>query len=360
VFNCHAHLKAFHDDCITLTDDMKEGMRARRRANQERLARGLEENGDPMPLRHVKQGSYAMHTMVQSEYDASDIDDGVVFSKEDLVGPKGGEYSPLDAKRMVCDALDDGSFKTPPEVHTNCVRVLYNDGFTIDIPVYREVNDASGAYYELASTSWKRADPEGVTAWFNDAVIAKSPDTTNGRQMRRLVKYLKFHAKSRKSWNMPSGFILSKLIDEKYFKDPSLLNRDDMALLQVMEAVSQRLSWSGLVVQHPVVQGETITESDNDADMVELRGRVAEAVKTLAVLRKSDCSELDALKALRDLFNTDYFDDVIAEFSSPQKSEASSGVAAALVMGAVAVALSAARRAPSEPVIKRGGEGRYA
>ena len=350
MYNCHKQLKAFHDDRVTLTEAMKQGMRERRRANQNRLAKGLEKAEKPKPLKHVQQGSYAMHTMVQSEYDASDIDDGAVFSKGALVGPRGGEYTPTDAKNMVRDALDDGSFKTPPKVHTNCVRVLYNDGFTLDIPVYREVTGFFETYYELASTNWKRSEPEGVTNWFNTQVIEKSPDTTNGRQMRRIVKLLKAWSKSRKSWNMPSGFILSKLTDEVYYKDTSLLERDDKALLQTMEGIKGRLD-SSLVVHHPVMRGETITKTDNDANMVEIRDRLAGAIQTLSVLRKADCTEIDALKALRDLFNTDYFDKRIKEIEEEQASKGSTKLAAAI---------TSTGAQPNSPVVKKGGEGKYA
>lgn len=344
MYNCHKDLTAFHDKRVSLTEDMKEVMRSRRRANQKRLKDGLEKAKKPFPLRHVKQGSYAMHTMVQSEYDASDIDDGVVFAKADLLGSRGGELNAYDAKVMVRDAIDDGSFAKSPEIHTNCVRVFYKDGFRIDIPVYREVTEGGSTYCELASTDWKRSDPEGVTTWFNDAVVRKSPDTGNGRQMRRLVKLEKAWAKSRKSWNLPSGLVFSTLTDEVYYKDLALAERDDQAFLQVLERMHTRLK-GNLRVEHPVVKGTYITKTDADSNMVELRDRLADAIATLSVLRKSDCTELDALKALRDLFSTDFFDDRIADLQKGSKA-----------MAAPAVIVSK----PTEPVIKQGGEGRYA
>jgi len=116
MFNCHRDVKAFHDDRVLLTEDMKQGMRDRRNANENRLKRGLESAKKPAPLEFIKQGSYAMHTMVQSEYYASDIDDGVAFAKEALVGERGGEFSSRDAKSMVLEAmLKDDVFKKPPE-----------------------------------------------------------------------------------------------------------------------------------------------------------------------------------------------------------------------------------------------------
>ena len=352
MYSCHEQVKAFHDARITLTEDMKNVMRGRRSANQERLARGLQAAGGPEPLRHVKQGSYAMHTMVQSEVDGSDIDDGAVFDKGALMGPRNGEYSALDAKKMVRNALDDGSFNRSPEVHTNCVRIFYNDGFTIDVPVYREVEeDGKESYCELASSTWKRSDPEAVTEWFNAAVIDKSPDATNSRQMRRIVKLLKAWSKSRGNWNMPSGFILSALTDEAYYKDAALLNRDDAALLRTMESIASRLRAS-LVVPHPVLTAENITKTDSDANMVELRDRLDGAIDELGVLRSADCTELKALKALKSVFGTDYFDTRIAEIEKSAKGDGSNGGGGSFIAGK--------ESQPVVPVVKRGGDGKYA
>jgi hypothetical protein len=345
MFNCHNFLTLFYEERVALTNSMKEGMRNRRRANQERLARGLR---GIKPLRHVKQGSYAMHTMVQSEYTTSDIDDGVIFAKTDLITASGIECSPQDAKIMVCKAINDNSFKRPPQIKTNCIRVYYNDGFTIDIPVYREINHPNGTHYELASTTWKLSDPEGVTTWFNKTVIEKSPDEENGRQMRRIVRLLKAWCRSRNSWNMPSGLILSKLIDENYYKNNLLLNRDDQALLQTMESIFNRLQYS-LEVTHPVVKGENITKTNQDSDMIEFRDRLGSAIQTLSTLRKSNCSDIDALKALRDFFFTDFFDKNIFLLEN-KKSEISDSLESIFV----------GDNEPSSPVIKKGGTGRYA
>jgi hypothetical protein len=64
----------------------------------------------------VSQGSYSMKTMMQHLAKDYDIDDGVYFSKKVLVGDRGAEMSALQARQMVRDALDDGSFKTQPEI----------------------------------------------------------------------------------------------------------------------------------------------------------------------------------------------------------------------------------------------------
>src|SRR3546814_5852693 len=85
------------------------------------------------------QGYHAMKTMIQGEDSDYDIDDGVYFEKDHLVGPNGGEMSGRAVRQMVCKALQDERFKVPPEVRKNCVRVYYNDGYHVDLPSYRKI-----------------------------------------------------------------------------------------------------------------------------------------------------------------------------------------------------------------------------
>src|SRR6185437_12846619 len=142
-----------------------------RNSNRDRLRKGLSKNAKPAQLEFKSQGSYAMKTMVQHPELDYDIDDGAYFAKEDLVGPRGAELTALQARQMVRDAIDDGSFKAAPEVRKNCVRVYYAAGYHVDVPVYRRVitKDILGRetiHYELASSDWKRSDARDVTAWF--------------------------------------------------------------------------------------------------------------------------------------------------------------------------------------------------
>ena len=68
-----------------------------------------------------------------------DIDDGVYFRKEDLVGPRSAEMTSLQARQTVRNAVDDGRFKQALEVRSTCVRVYYEAGYHVDLPVYRRV-----------------------------------------------------------------------------------------------------------------------------------------------------------------------------------------------------------------------------
>ncbi|MSW51040.1 MAG: hypothetical protein F2817_09170, partial [Actinobacteria bacterium] len=95
MFDCSKDVRAFHDQKVVLPQAEQSAMRRRRDANRDRLRKGLKENGDPAPIEFVKQGSYAMLTMLQHPTNDYDIDDGVYFRKEDLVGSRGAEMSAL-------------------------------------------------------------------------------------------------------------------------------------------------------------------------------------------------------------------------------------------------------------------------
>ena len=313
MFDCNKELIDFYNNEVALSQSQQDEMRQRRNANRDRLKKGLEKNEKPLPDEHIPQGSYAMHTMVQDDNNDYDIDDGAAFLKAVLVGAQGAELSALDARKMVRDALDDGSFENPPEVRKNCVRVYYKAGYHVDIPVYRKLDDGT---VELASSAWVGSSPTDVSEWYNKAVIAKSPDLNNGRQMRRITRHLKMFKGSRGSWKamMPSGFEVSVLVDECYVSNA---DRDDVALYDTMLAIWSRLNTS-LEVRHPT-RGEMLTDGPGDANTRMLRDKLAEALKSLEILHASDCTRLDALKAWNWVFNHDYWKNQIAEEEEAQK-----------------------------------------
>lgn len=334
MYDCSKEILKYLDNKVRLPQSEQEKLRGNRKANQDRLKKRLKDQEKPDPIGFVKQGSYAMHTMIQQPDNDYDIDDGVIFLKEDLKGKNGGDMTALAARQMVCDVLQDQRFKRAPEVRNNCVRVYYDAGHHVDIPVYRE-DPAGSQDYELASSDWKVSDPSGVTKWFKQAVIDKSPDSINGRQMRKIVCLLKKFARNRSSWNMPSGLVLSKLSDEKYSSDDG---RDDVSLYETMRLIHERLE-ADLKVRHPVVADEWLTKGDDDPKTRELRDKLEEALENLQVLFDEDCTRKEALKAWKKVFNDDYFDELISEGN-----------------GAKAFGILSA--GPSKPVDKKGG-GRF-
>lgn len=347
MYNCHDDILAYQNEKVTLPEKEREEMRDRRDTNRDRLKNGLKNDGEPAPSGFQSQGSYAHRTMVQHPEKDYDIDDGVYFWKDDLKGPRGGDKSARDAKEMVREALDDERFKEPPKVRTNCVRVYYDAGYHVDIPVYRKVKtkDIWGdeyIHYEIASSDWKKSDPVEVTRWFNEENKRQSPDTTNGRQLRRQTRLNKAFARSRESWRpqIATGFMITTLLVNECYR-PSK-EREDKALYDTMVAMRNRLN-NNLEIDHPTVQGEKLTKGWNDAKTRFLREKLDWAIDKLQVLFEQDCTREKALKAWDKVFNTDFF----SLRDTDNEEETNNNGGGGITLG---------RRTPDRVVDKRGGD----
>lgn len=354
MYDCADDILAYHDDEVTLPQSERTAMRDRRNANRDRVKDGLKDAGKPKPIEFKGQGSYAMKTMTQHPENKYDIDDGVYFEATELIGPRGGEMSPLDARQMVRDAVDDGSFKTKPEVRPNCVRVIYDAGYHVDIPVYRRVvtKDALGReteHFELASGEWKRSDARDVTKWFEDENTRQSGDVSNGRQLRRLTRETKKFAKSRSSWEgrILSGFGITKLVTEVFRGN---VGREDTALYDTMKAMRDRLNMS-LIVKHPVTPDDTITKGDADPKAAYLRERLSEAIEWLQPLFSSDCDRETAMKCWDKVFNTSFFSERV------EKRDAAAAAPAIITSGLLR---ETGESASVQSAVRKQGGGRYA
>lgn len=352
MFDCAADVLGYHNENVTLPQPERTQMRERRDANRDRLKKGLKNSDRPAPEEFNSQGSYAMKTMTQDAEKDYDIDDGVYFTKEQLVGERGAEMSALDSRKMVRDALDDGSFKTPPKLHTNCVRVQYEAGYQVDVPVYRRVTTKNGndevVHYELASSEWKRSDARDVTSWFDLENQKQSPDEQNGRQLRRITRLIKKFAKSRSSWKLQtlSGFGITTLVIECYSKNA---DREDSALHDTMKAIRDRLNID-LSIKHPVTPGENIV-GDDDPKAKFFREKLSDALRWLEPLFAPDCTQAEARKCWDKVYDTSYF----TELKPTEDEKASDRAGKVLSAGLLRDAAS-----QSQPSVNKSGGGRYA
>jgi hypothetical protein len=253
---------------------------------------------------------------------------------------------------MVRDAVNDGSFKNAPEVRNNCVRVYYDAGYHVDLPAYRKVTtkDWLGqevVHYELASSSWVRSDARDVTKWFDEQNQTQSPDDTNGRQLRRIVRYIKKYARSRSSWRSQilSGFGITKLVTECYKASDG---RDDLALHDTMKAIKDRLAYD-LVVNHPVTPNSTITNGFDDPKAKFLRQKLEDAISWLAKTHELDCTSEEALQCWDKVYSTDFFS------SRSQKSTSNSSTTKSMPVLTAGLVPSL-----SQEVVRKQGGGRFA
>lgn len=347
MYDCHQDIVAFHNEKVVLSIADRDEMRKRRDSNRNRVESGLKTAGQPAVKEFRSQGSYAMWTMVQDANNDYDIDDGVYFTKESLVGPQGGDKSAYDARAMVRDAVASEQFKKQPEVRKNCVRVYYEVGYHVDLPVYRKIQTDDGqTQLELASAEWRASDPQSVTEWLRKADRAQSPDSGDSvGQLRRIVRMLKAFSRSRDSWKdkIATGFMLSVLVVEKY---APAKGREDRALYDSMVAIRDRLK-GDLKIKHPTVAGEYLSKGESDGRVKFLREKLDWAVTELQPLFSGTCSREDALAAWDKVFATSFFGDRLSGDDSSGKGGASAGIP--LVR----------KPRPTRPVDKRGG-GRYA
>src|SRR5690349_7018177 len=218
--NVHADLNKFYDDHVRLGTARRKVLAERRDACLARLRDGLKALGAKVGAtyksyqRAVNQGSYAMHTLNQHPEGEYDIDVAVIFANDDLPA------NAKDARQRIADALVEagGGFRTEPEARTNAVTVWYADNTHVDLAIYREVKGFWGDRLEHAGgDTWAERDPNAITDWFTRQVDERSPGLladVRDQQLRRVVRWIKAFARSRLSWSLPGGMILTALAVE--------------------------------------------------------------------------------------------------------------------------------------------------
>ena len=341
MYDCSKNVLAFHDEKVTLLQAQRTEMRDRRNSNRQRLKKRLKEQQKPTPEEFIKQGSYAMLTMVQDLDNDYDIDDGVYFAEKTLKDKDGNALSPLQVREMVRDALRDERFKKQPKVLRNCVRIFYKEGYHVDMPIYR-IRESDGQYELASGDQWIVSRAADVEEWFDRVNQSRSPDEENGRQFRRISRDMKKFARSRVAWKgqIANGFTITKLVEECYVADGE---REDVALRKTMQGMHDRLVQS-LEVLHPVTPGAMLTSGPDDSSTEFLRDQLAVVLEHLEILDDRECTEEQALSAWDKVFNTKFF-------SARTTKEAARNVA--ILSGLMA------KRSEPRPVDKRGG-GRFA
>lgn len=319
MFDLHAKLCEFESDYVRLGTDEKTKLANYRDINLDRLKDGFDKIGEKdnthhnMPKESCNQGSYAMNTLNQHPDNDYDIDVALIFRKDDL--PDDAAAAREFIARAFCEV--GGNFNKDPEARRNAVTVWYADGYHIDFAIYRSSVDAFGTekIEHAGSDGWTVRDPMETTNWFNKKVKDLSPPqllgaTTEADQMRRIVRLVKVFCRSRASWSLPGGMIISTLVAECYASDYS---RDDVSLFKTMKAIRDRLLVN-TEVKNPVYTDRFLTGKEKyKTQVTRLKEKLDWALSKLEVLEKSDCTESQALTAWNWVFAHSFWGDAIAE-----------------------------------------------
>ena len=312
MFDLHDELYEFYKSHVRLSKEQRDELIGFRDTNIERLEAGLDNLDYPHPVRIRGQGSIAMETANQHPNKDYDMDTALIFNKRDLPS------SALDARKRVEAAMisGGGNFKRPPEARTNAVTVWYQEGHHVDLAVHRRYFDAYGnEIIEHAGATWTPRDPVKIANWFDDLVDQVSPSKDNGaavqsEQLRRIVQLVKKFSRSRSSWTLPGGLIITTLVAERYVCD---YDRDDVALYQTMLSIYNRLQlWTD--VYNPVDPAQKLTYKDKYVNQVkQLRDKLGDALEWLKPLFSASCTRADAIKAWNKVFNHEYWDGLEVE-----------------------------------------------
>lgn len=253
---------------ITLNSEKKENLRTGRNALRKKIKDKFKEKDRNQPKFHG-QGSYMMKTTVNPIDGEYDLDDGVYlqgYSDKEI-----DEWPKVSTVHDWIKGAVDGHTTTPPVDKNTCVRVIYVNDYHIDLPTYIVKDDM--AYLSHKRDGWVVSDPKAFTDWFIDKV------TTEGEQIRGLVKYLKAW-KEYKNIDL-KGIAITILVGENYYKDD---NRDDLSLLGTLTNIIDKLEDKFECVK-PVAPNEDIfsdysetSQKDVIEGLTDLRDCIQDAV----------------------------------------------------------------------------------
>ena len=347
MFNYSDSIEAFFNDKVKLSTGFKEKLYSHRKANRDRLISRLPDTlGVTISESNFKpQGSMAMLTIIQTRFadEEYDIDDGIVFNKDDLKDNNGKYLTVQDLREKIRKTLEDKRFCKQPELCTNCVRVFYSEEdeekHHVDFPIYREYQDNNeNQIKELANEKdWIESDPTQVNSWFAEEIKSRNKQKEGkGSQLRILIQLLKRFARSRKEWDLPNGMKLTMLTaecQELYYENI------DLAFRKLLELISSRLKQSKVIrnLAHPDIP--EITRTNNDVNVSDLKEKIDMALEKMLALDEPKCEK----KKARTIWDWVFMSDNFFEDYDKENDDTSKGIASST---------------PSYPVDHRGG-GRF-
>lgn len=226
--NCHTLFTSFNDDELKLTSTKEGRMRISREEVRKLIKKHFAAHHPQYKPRFYIQGSSKMRTVIRTEEDTCDMDDGVYFF------PKPTENA-TTMQQWVLDAVEDAT-STPPKHRDKCIRVIYKGDYHIDLPVYyrdSSLGDDS-PYLAVKNADWDKSDPKKFWEWYQQ-------EKQGEQQVVSLIRYLKAWADYKsKSLKMPKGVTLTVLCTRH-----RVVNiRNDKAMYETLRAVRDRLKQS--------------------------------------------------------------------------------------------------------------------
>ena len=285
----------FYRNIVILDGDKISELYDKKNKNIERLQDGIKKynetnNTNYQLIDNVTQGSVAMCTTINPEYDDFDIDVGIIFDKSNI------SYLADSAKDLVIKFLEPYNylFKEPPQKKKNCIRINYQDDYHVDFAIYRKNGDT----YEHCGENWTNRDPRAINNWFREQ------NETYNDYLRIMARFLKYFARSRKEWNLCGGLVITILVEEQLGKIDSTKTIDIM-LLDIINKIINRLDLS-IIINNPTNGNNVIITNKHEIQVKDFKEKLKLFVNDLNDSYVINDYE-KICKSWNKFFNTDYF-----------------------------------------------------
>lgn len=305
--DCNHLFQRFLDD-ITLPSPKSKQLQKGRNAIEERIKNHFANVLEVKLPSFYLQGSYALKTMVkplgEEDYD---LDDGMYLEH---TGNEISTPTPQTVSNWIVNAVE-GHTKRKPTNKENCVRVVYEEGYHIDLPVYRNIR---GKIHlgTLDGNKWVESDAKAFNNWFYERL-------EKTEQMRSCIKYIK-------AWNESNscdlkGIHITVLVGLNHLE---VGQRDDLSLAKTLDEISADLE-EKRAIYNPIDKDENLigdwTEGKINATIGSLREFGRRAHEALA--------EEDIRRA------SEIWRDVFGKRFPLHKSKGAHGKVSALAAGAI-------------------------
>ena len=207
--DCHKLFLEF-DSELNILPSKKSKMIASKNNLRDRIREDFKESHPGYSPQFFIQGSYKTGTSIRNKEDHCDLDDGIYFSSNP------DDISGRTLQEWVLQAINGITDATP--IHKRkCIRVNYQAGYNIDLPVMVfDKEKTEHPQLAVKDSDFKEDDPKEFITYYKDHKTD---------QMTRMVKYLKSWCDHKRE-SMPSGLSMTVLTLNHYLPN----GRDDVAL----------------------------------------------------------------------------------------------------------------------------------
>lgn len=249
----------FNDNVIKLSGSRKKKLRTSRNSVRKDIEKYFKEKRDKHKYKPKGQGSFLMNTMILPLDGDYDVDDGVY-----IFGSLEDRPSVDTAHNWIVEATKGRTSEDPMDKNT-CVRVRYATDYHVDLPIYYKVKESSDESTldttdipKLAhkAKGWIDSDPYEFFLWFKDAAKGKP-------QLKRIVRYLKAWTDNKKSYNLPSGMVMTILVVNNFV---SKEDRDDKSLLETLEGIQLEIDDTRFETASYICKRPTVDKEENLLD----------------------------------------------------------------------------------------------